>query len=210
MDKEQIQKKLEKEAIKCNGGMCESYSYCKFCKEPRKFNRESITPCADALIDMKDINRMLKNYINNKAKIATLSERINIWNKALEENENIFTNTPESTFGMPRAKNRLYSPVESEAIRNELNRKQAEELIKIAKSEKNLLEMEIRKLDIAFNILSPKEMFLIECKYYENLDWCDIEISYNKNFNKELTQKRLQNKLSNIKTKLLGVIKTNY
>ncbi len=210
MNREEIQEKLEKEALKCNGGMCESYSYCKFCKEPRKMKRESSTPCADALLDMKDINHMLKNYMNNKAKIATLSERIDVWNRALEENENIFTNVSESTFGMPKSKNRIYSPVESQALRNELNHRQAEELIKIAKSERIALEIEVRKLEVAFSTLSPKDVFLVECKYYENMDWHDIEISYNKNFNKDLTQKRLQNKLSNIKKKILGIIRTNY
>lgn len=207
MNKEKIQDKLEKYACKRNGGMCESYEYCKFCKEPKEMYRKSMTPCADALLDMKDINKMLKNYLINKAKIATLYERIDAWNRALENDENVFIDIPESTLGMPKARNRMYSPVEDEAIKNEMNRRQALEMIKNAKSEKFALESEVKKIEIAFKALSDREMFIIECRYFDAMNWYEIEDAYNKKFNKIVTDKRLMNKIADIKNKILGIIR---
>lgn len=208
INKEELQKILEKKAVKKNGGMCESYEYCKFCKESQTINRKSITPCADALLTLKDINTMLKSYIKNKAKIATIAERINVWEKALDEGVNIFMKVPESTLGMPRAKNKINSPIEDIVLNEEMNEKQVKEMIKIEKNKKTALEYEVRKLDIAFSILNEKDMFLIECKYFENMDWVDIENSYNNTFKKVLTVKGLKNKMTNIKLKILKIIKT--
>jgi hypothetical protein len=41
---------LEQIALKTNGGACEYYNYCKHCKEPKCFVRQSDTPCADAFL----------------------------------------------------------------------------------------------------------------------------------------------------------------
>lgn len=206
MNKEKIQKVLEKEACKRNGGMCESYEYCRFCTEPKEMYRNSITPCADALLDLKDINTMLKNYMSNKAKIATINDRIETWNRALEDDTNIFEDVSESTLGLPHS-NKITSPVESQAIQNEMNRKKVLEMIKTEKSKLFVLENEVRKLDIVFSILSEKEMFLIECRYFSNMNWQDIENSYNLKYNKTITEKRLRNKIAILKTKMLEIIK---
>ena len=45
-----LQAILERIARKSNGGTCETYNYCKYCKEPNCFNRKSETPCADAFL----------------------------------------------------------------------------------------------------------------------------------------------------------------
>ena len=53
--KKQVQRLLEISARKRNGGICESYEYCKFCAEPTKIYRNSDTPCADAYFDRHNI-----------------------------------------------------------------------------------------------------------------------------------------------------------
>lgn len=45
-----LQAVLEKIARRSNGGVCESYSYCQNCEEPKCFIRKSATPCADAFL----------------------------------------------------------------------------------------------------------------------------------------------------------------
>ncbi|MDO4282362.1 MAG: hypothetical protein Q4D02_01885 [Clostridia bacterium] len=205
INKEKIQYKLEKEAVKRNGGMCESYEYCKFCEEPKSFNRKSRTPCADALLTLKDINDMLKNYMKNKAKVSTIKERINNW----ENNKDIldFVDVPEYNLGMPRAKNKISNPIENQVIYKEMNKKQVEELIEIEKSKLFSLEREVKKLENAFSILSDKEMFLIECRYFENRSWENVEYNFNRKFKMKSTKKRLQNQIADIKKKILDVIK---
>lgn len=51
--KKELQNSLEAAAVKQNGGECETYHYCRSCKERRKLKRDSETPCADAVIRMK-------------------------------------------------------------------------------------------------------------------------------------------------------------
>jgi len=78
INKNELQYVLEKDACKKNGGMCESYNYCKFCAEPKRIFRKSDTPCADAYIDMKDITKMLKNHIKDKEYIEVNTKKIEI------------------------------------------------------------------------------------------------------------------------------------
>ena len=49
-DIKSLQALLERIACKTNGGCCESYNYCKFCREPKCFVRKSDTPCAEAFL----------------------------------------------------------------------------------------------------------------------------------------------------------------
>lgn len=69
ISKEQIQKELEQKACCMNEGICGSYFYCRFCKQPKRLLKNSKTPCADAYLDRKDINVRLKNYRNQKLKL---------------------------------------------------------------------------------------------------------------------------------------------
>ena len=205
--KETLQKALEQSALQSGTrGMCEAYDYCKFCKEPTSFIRRSDTPCADAYVSMQNINKMLKRYLTNKAKISTIKERIKIWKNALESDEIVILDVPETTLGMPRAKYRITSPVEKEVEYKELDRKKIKEMIREEQSKLFILETEVNKLDIAFSVLPQKDMFLIECKYFENMNWRDIEEAYNKKYNKKVTEKRLRNKMTSIKKLILDII----
>ena len=49
-DMESLQSVLEQIALKTNGGICESYNYCPYCKEPQCIVRTSSTPCAEAFL----------------------------------------------------------------------------------------------------------------------------------------------------------------
>lgn len=175
LDKYELQTILEAMATKSpSHGMCEEYNYCTYCAEPKSFIRKSNTPCADAYIDMKDINEMLKNYVNNKAKISSIKERLQMWTNALESDDLMFIDVPESIIGMPRAKYpTIKSPIERELEYKEMDKEKIKEMINSEKSRLFLLERQIRKLDIAFSVLPERDMFLIECKYFENLTCFD-------------------------------------
>lgn len=210
MDKNVLQEILEQRALKgATKGMCEAYDYCDFCEEPTSFLRRSSTPCADAYLNMKDINNMLKNYMTNKAKIATIKDRLEIWYKAIKSEDIMFIDVPESTLGMPKPKYKISSPVEKEIEYKEMDKKKIEEMIKSEESRLYSLERNIRKLDIVFNILPERDMFLIECKYFENMSWMEIEDNYNNKYKKKITEKRLRNKMSDIKKQILYIIKQN-
>lgn len=210
IDKENLQNILENRAVNsASHGMCEAYDYCEFCKEPTSFIRRSDTPCADAYEDMQNINKILKRYLPNKAKISTIKERIKIWEDAINSDEIVILDVPESTLGMPKAKYRISSPVEKEAEYKELDREKIKEMIKEEKSKLFVLETEVKNLDIAFSILPKKDMYLIECKYFEDMNWYDIEEAYNKKYNKHITEKRLRNKMTSIKKLILDIILQN-
>lgn len=210
LSNEQIQNILENRAVSsASHGMCEAYDYCKFCEDPTSFKRKSDTPCADAYKDMQNINKMLKRYLPNKAKISTIKERIKIWEEAINSDELAILDVPETNFGMPKAKYRISSPIEKEIEYKELDRKQIKELIKKEKSKLFGIEAEVKNLDIAFSVLPQKDIFLIECKYFENMNWCDIENAYNKKYNKNITEKRLRNKMTSIKKLILDIILQN-
>lgn len=52
-DINKLQLRLEKLAVKNNGGQCTTYSYCRYCEQPDAIRRISETPCADAYNAMK-------------------------------------------------------------------------------------------------------------------------------------------------------------
>lgn len=209
VDIENLQLILEKDACKKNGGMCESYNYCKFCKEPRKIFKSSNTPCADAYIDMKKITDLLKKRKFNKEYIESTKERIKIWEQELNKNwdneeylnEWFFDMKKGDNFGMPKSTGDF--PLEIEFFDRESIRNKIKKIIQIEKERLNSVKFEYLKLENAINKLNEKENFIIECRYgLTKLNINDTLTSYNRKYEANITLDILKKKIAKIKRKI--------
>lgn len=219
IDKENLQNILEREACKKNRGMCESYNYCDFCKEPQNIYRSSNTPCADAYIDMKSISKRLQNMISDKEYIEVNEEKIKIWKKEFQEkwNDEKFLQewyldlNREDNFGMPKAKNKLYSsPIDNEIIERDNVRQLIRKFIETEEGRLKTVKREYFELVNAIDKLNDKEKFLVQCRYGDmKLNLQDTIVSFNKKFNQEYTLDGIKNKMSNIKKKIYKNLKKN-
>jgi hypothetical protein len=208
----QIQKELEFAAVQQNTGICESYSYCRFCKEPKKVLRNSMTPCADAYLDLKDITIKIENYKDNKEYIEVAKERIELWVVALNSTDEdelwkLFDSSESVDLGMPKAKYKLSSPIESELIKKEITREQVKTWIQREQEKLDSTRKEVYSLERAFKQLKDDEMFLVECKCWDKMKWKDIVSSYEIKYNKKIDDTVLRRRLVRIKEKIHNFLK---
>jgi hypothetical protein len=215
MDKNVLQEILEREACRKNGGMCESYNYCKFCKEPKIIDRISDTPCADAYIDMKDVTNVLKKHQDDKEYIKVNTEKIKIWRKELNEkwNDDDYLNEWYSdlkscdTFGMPKRKGGVYSVLENETINRENIRKKISDFIELEEERLRGVKRRYYILEKALDSLSEKDRFIIDCKYGKSkLSFNDTILSYKKKYNHEFSIDQIKKKMAVIKRKIFEKI----
>lgn len=210
-DKEKIQNLLEKQACKRNGGICESYSYCKFCKEPESFSRKSNTPCADAYIDMSHVTSLLKNYRENKETVEIVKDRIKLWKKVQQEHADdleyltdwFLELKREDTYGMPKPKGAYISTLDEQVIKKEEINTIIYKFIKLAEERNDTLIRELNKLEKAIKGLKEEERFILNCKYLEmNLKTADIITSVYNAFKKTYSAEALKKKIASIKKKI--------
>lgn len=164
---------------------------------------------------MNEMIQELKGYKKVKAELTIRQERIRIWTDVIENNNTdkileIFSDTPEDTFGMPKAKYRKTSPVEVELFKKEDSISTIKKIINKERDIVVSMEYRISRIEIGLNALTEEERFIINCKYIENMRWEHIEDAYNSKFRKKrnngVTDKILQNKTIKIKRKLYELL----
>lgn len=208
-DKKEVQRLLEKSACKRNGGICESYEYCKFCKEPTAINRDSETPCADAYYDLKKVNKMIREYYNNIKYVEIGQERIKIWEKELNNHyydeeylaEWYGTLKTSDTYGMPKAMGMYISPVEKEQEQKENARAKIKKIIKIEKERIENKDIETKILTKVFEKFEGKDEFILKL-LLENYKMPDILLSYERSYGKLYSEKGMKNRIALIKKKI--------
>ncbi len=214
MSKEKLQTKLEKEAVKRNKGMCDSYEYCEYCKDKEGVARATNTPCADAYNLCKQLEDKLKSYKQKKAYIETLRLRINLYKQALSSTsdemiDDMFDDTPESTLGMPKAKYRISSPTEQILIKKELKRQTVEEWVRIEQNRLSSAEYDIKKIDNALNSLEANEYFIITAKYIHKMSIEGITEEYNYKYLKEgrdVLESAIRKRIERVKKKIAHLV----
>jgi len=214
LSKEQLQKELEFAAVQQNTGICETYSYCRLCKElkTKTLYLNSETPCADAYLDLQEITAKLKSYKENKEYIKIAVERINLWTIALNSKDKdklaeLFDSSEAIDLGMPRAEGKISSPIESELQKHEITREMVKMWITREQSKLDGIRIEVNQLKRIFKKLKEEDMFIIECKCFDNLKWTDTQISYQNKFKKHLDESVLRKRLARIKEKIRNLIK---
>lgn len=136
-------------------------------------------------MNIKTVEESLKDYKRKKAIIETTLERIKIYEEAInnpELHDGLFLKQSIEP-GMPRASNyRSTSPVEENIISEE----KAVELLKIWIKEDHSriypYQIEKEQIDMAMGALNEQEKYILECKFFNNMFWRDIEIGFNDRF----------------------------
>lgn len=134
-----------------------------------------------------DIQKMLKSYKEKKAVVDATHARIMAWERILLDPNIEFYGYKlyNREIGMPSAHSTT-SQVEREAFAtdndDEVTKELLEEWIKEDKSRIAFLEIEVEQIEKAMNGLTTWEKYIIEFKYFDNINWCNIERSFNENF----------------------------
>lgn len=130
-----------------------------------------------------DIKSKLKEYKNKKAIVETTLARIEEYKKDLlnPNIEKLGYRTYYREPGMPKAFT-TNSPVETAAVEKEVTREMIKEWIREDQDRIRLLQTEVKQIELALEALLPGERLIIECKYFDNMFWSNIEINYNQAF----------------------------
>ena len=138
------------------------------------------------------IEGRLKDYKEKSSVIETTLSRIKTYQKALENPKSytmINFNT-QGDMGEIKGKGGVpSSPVEQEVVRKEQDQDSVietlKEWIEDDKSRIYPLQVEREQIDGALNALTSQQRHIIECKYFDNMMWRDIERSLNDEFRQQ-------------------------
>lgn len=163
-----------------------------------------------------NIKKMLNEHKEKKSKLDIMLSTIDAWEHAVKNPETIvyLVQTSGIELGMPRGSFNINSPVEKEVINKIEDFKLAIELvrewIKEEESRAFPLKIDVMRVEHSLNSLANDEVYIIECKHFENLIWRDIELNYNNKYtrkNNYITESGLRKKYDDIIKKLYNVLK---
>lgn len=161
-----------------------------------------------------NIENALKEYPRKKSLVETTEARIEAYKEMLN-NPNIesFAMVLSSReFGMPRSSIRTNSYIESLMIQKQVTTEGITELITTEKSRIWLVKMEIQQIELALKSLTKQEQYLIECKYFEDMFWRSIELSFNEKFRGQdyITESGLRKKIKGALEQLAVILQPFY
>ena len=137
-------------------------------------------------MDIKIIENALRDYRRKKSVIETTLARIENYKETRDNPESytrIFLNSQREP-GMPRGTSNA-SSVEIAITDKEEAIETLRDWIKDDQSRIYPLQIEKEQIDGAMGALTTQERFIIECKYFENMFWRDIEINFNDKFRQQ-------------------------
>lgn len=161
------------------------------------------------------IEDRLKEYKEKNSVIETTLSRIKAYEAALEDPlsyTQISFNTQGDMGEIKGIGGIPTSPVEQELLRKESDQSHVIETLKtwIEEDKSRIYPYQVEKeqIDGALNALTEQQKYIIECKYFENMMWRDIEINLNDKFRQQnfITDsgiKKINNKSIELITKIL-------
>jgi hypothetical protein len=132
------------------------------------------------------LEKILREYKTKKSIVDTTKARIQAYTEAIANPElisswNYDLNSRE--LGMPGSPLRnTSSPIEREICANELTVEIIKEWIKDDKSRIYRYNLQINIIDGVLKALTGQERYIITLKYFERMNWNNIEISFNDQF----------------------------
>lgn len=106
------------------------------------------------------------------------------------------------------------SPVEKEVFRkiteHDLTRSLISEWIREDRIKIYPLQIEIEQITMALSALTKHEKFIIECRYFNKMQWMDTEMSFNEMFGLQRTDEGLGKKHDEALRKLHKILKPFY
>jgi len=132
------------------------------------------------------LEKILREYKTKKSIVNTTIARIEAYTEAINNPElisswNYSINTRE--LGMPGSPTRnISSPVEMEICATELTIETIEEWIVEDRNRIYKSNLQINIIEGALKALTEQEKYIIGLKYFEKMNWNNIEINFNNQF----------------------------
>ena len=132
------------------------------------------------------LEKILREYKTKKSIVDTTKARIQAYTEAIDNPELISSwsysiNTRE--LGMPGAPLRnTSSPVEREICETELTIDKIKEWIVEDKNRIYRYDLQINIIEGALKALTEQERYIIGLKYFERMNWSNIEMNFNSQF----------------------------
>ena len=164
---------------------------------------------------MIKITKVLKDYKNKKAMINTTIHRIEHLKTLLKKNNlHLLEYYSKHYLKLGIHTYSISSPVENEVFgnidKNTMTKKLIQEWIKEDCMRIYPLQIEVEQIEMALQALTKSEYYIIECKYFDNMTWIEIEMSYNSTYNTNLTDMAIRAKSNDAIRKLTNITKTYY
>jgi hypothetical protein len=133
---------------------------------------------------MMNIEKVLREYKMKKAAVETTNARIEQYKWAMSHPEEWYKDyIPDSSsvLGLPGRPKGSPAPssVETFVDDKELNSDILKSWIRKEESRIFLTKLEVTQIEIALNSLNKQERYIIELKYFDDMFWRDIEVSFN-------------------------------
>jgi hypothetical protein len=167
-------------------------------------------------MDIKIIEDALKDYKRKKSFIETTKARIEVFEKALnsseQDNWDVFLYASPTERMLSGASSGQGSSVEYTLLRGEKRAERLKQWIKDEQSKIYPLEIEVGQIEGAMEALTKQQKHIIECKYFEEMFWRDIEISFNDTFRQQnyITVSGIRKMNSEALDILAGILKPFY
>ena len=129
--------------------------------------------------------RLLKEYKTKRAKVNSMLSRIDELSKLLllDDLSEFSWYSSGRELGMPRAAFRKGGGVvENIVIDESLTKEKVKDLISDSKARVFWINLEVETIEHSLRGLTEKERFIIENKYFECLNWRELEKVYNERF----------------------------
>jgi hypothetical protein len=124
------------------------------------------------------IEQLLRQYKTKKSLVESADARIKAWEHARLNPDIILENyysMDNKEIGMPGSPNRnTSSPQERILTQRELTTNTILEWISEEQSRIFHTRLEVTQIESALNALTQQERFIIECKYFEGMNWRSI------------------------------------
>lgn len=132
------------------------------------------------------IEQLLRQYKTKKSLVESADARIKAWDHARVNPDIILENyysMDSREPGMPGSPNRnIASPQERILTERELTSNTLLDWIKEEESRIFHTKLEVTQIESALNALTQQERFIIECKYFEGMNWRSIENNVNSKY----------------------------
>lgn len=136
------------------------------------------------------IKEILKKINMYKELLMNYQDSINYYNECLNNDEKMvdLLKRPFDKVFVQESRNNI-APQEKVIITNEKSRKKVLEEIEYYKNKRNEIFIKLFLVEKGFEFLersnSEEGIFLIECRYFEGMNWNDIDRSFNNKFRHE-------------------------
>jgi len=144
----------------------------------------------------KVLENVLKNYKKNKSVVEMAQARIDAWEAAIMNPEmilEVFSDDKSNSCWIGGGGYTKHSVVENEVMKkitrceDESMKKEKyveilKEYIKREKSKAFMPKLEISQVESMLSSLTNQERYVVECKYFENMSWGEIEIKINEKY----------------------------